>query len=328
MAGLAPSVIAVASGHGSPGRSTVALSLAAVLGAAASTVVVDADTSGPSLAAMLDADPTRNLAMVAHAAPQTQAEWSRTIESELQPIDGRSPHGRVLCGVPKPEMRGAVPPDAFARLVGELGRRFRYVVLDVGADLLGDGAALHRQAVAGAEQILLVTTGDVVGLLHAQRALSLIHAHIPELAARPGAVALVVNRHDPKFHHARAEIEWALQAPVAAVMPHDHRNAQAALAAQRPLTLAGNGRAAAALIDLAGRLHAGRIKLPAPQRRADAAPSAGLLERARAWGGGLVPGVAGARPALGVESLAAPLAATAVGAVRSPGTGASGDLAA
>jgi Mrp family chromosome partitioning ATPase len=56
-----PVVFAVASGHGAPGRSLVAVNLAATLGAVASMVLVDADLGGSSITAYLDADPTRNV---------------------------------------------------------------------------------------------------------------------------------------------------------------------------------------------------------------------------------------------------------------------------
>jgi len=46
------------------------------------------------------------------------------------------------------------------------------------------------------------------------------------------------------------------------VVPHDHRAAQTALAAQRPLVLDRRSAAARSLLDLASRLHAGRIELP------------------------------------------------------------------
>ncbi|MHB1131023.1 MAG: hypothetical protein ACYC4L_01405, partial [Chloroflexota bacterium] len=118
---LSPMV--VTGGRGSPGRTTVALNLAVALGAVAPTVLVDADLAGPSIAACLDADPTRNLYMLAHAEPSSPQEWERAIAQETQPLGPRSPHGVVLCGVPKPQMRGAVSPRFLERLVAELGQR-------------------------------------------------------------------------------------------------------------------------------------------------------------------------------------------------------------
>lgn len=261
-------VLAVASGHGSPGRTVVALSLAAALGAVAPTVLVDADLSGPSLAAYLDADPTRNLYMLAHAEPDAPREWERAIEQETQPLAARSPHGAVLCGVPKPEMRTGISARFFERLVAELQRRYRYVILDVGADLLGSEAALHRAALGLAGQVLLVASADLVGLWHARTALGLLRTH---LQLGPERVALIINRHDRRYHHGRAEIEWALGVATAAVIPYDHGGAQRALAAQRPLVLAGRSRAGRALLDLAERVHGGDIALP-PEPARDRRP--------------------------------------------------------
>ena len=255
------STISVASGHGGPGRTTVALNLAAALGAVAPTVLVDADLSGPSMAAYLDADPTRNLYMLAHAEPETPGDWGRAIEQETQPLSPRSPHGVVICGVPKAEMRAGVSARFFERLLAELRQRYRYVVVDVGADLLGSEASLHRTALGLAQQVLLVASGDLVGLWHARSALGLLKN---TLQLGPDRVALVINRHDRRYHHGRTEIEWALGLPAAGVIPYDHGAAERALAAQTPLVMEG-GRAGRALLELAERVHRGSILLPPEQ---------------------------------------------------------------
>jgi Flp pilus assembly CpaE family ATPase len=253
------SMIALASGHGSPGRTTVAVSLAAALGAVAPTVLVDADLSGPSIAACLDADPTRNISMLVHAEPETPRDWDRAIAQEVQPLHPRSPHGVVLCGVPKPEMRSLIPIRFFERLLSELRQRYRYVILDIGADFLGAEVALHRTALAQAHQILLVGSADLVGLWHTRTALGLLQ---DQLALGPERIALIINRHDRRYHHGRAEIEWALGLPTAAIVPYDHGSAQRALAAQHPLILEGRNRAGRVLVDLAERVHGGSILLP------------------------------------------------------------------
>jgi MinD-like ATPase involved in chromosome partitioning or flagellar assembly len=253
------SVITLASGHGSPGRTTVALGLAAALGAVAPTILVDADLSGPSIAAWLDADPTRNISMLVHAEPETARDWDRAIKQEVQLLHPRSPHAVVLCGVPKPEMRSLIPVSFFERLVAELRQRYRYVVLDTGADFLGAEVALHRVALAQAQQILLVASPDVVGLWHARTALGLLQN---QLALGPERLALLINGHDRRYHHTRAEIEWALGLLTAAIIPYDHGSVQRALAVQHPLILERRSRAGHSLVDLAERVHGGTILLP------------------------------------------------------------------
>jgi MinD-like ATPase involved in chromosome partitioning or flagellar assembly len=264
-----PSVIAIGSGAGSPGRSTTAVNLATALGAVQPSIVVDVDLASPSIAAMLDADPTRNVYMVAHAEPEAPWEWDRAVESEVQPIDhSRSPYGYVLCGVPKPDMRGRITARFLERLLVALQRRYRYVILDTGAELLGSEGAVHRAALGLSQQVLLVCSADLVGMVRARTSLGLMESH---LHIDPSRVALVVNRHDPRFHHGRTEIEWALKASTACFIPYDHLNIERALATQRPAVLQRRGGAGRALLDLAERLHGGKLVLPpepqAPGRR-------------------------------------------------------------
>jgi MinD-like ATPase involved in chromosome partitioning or flagellar assembly len=252
-------IIAVASAAGSPGRTTVALGLAAALGAVAPAVLVDADLAGASLAAYLDADPSRNLFMLAHAAPQSPGEWDRALGQELQPLDPGSPHGAVLCGVPTPLHSAGVAPAFFARAVAEVRARYRYVIIDVGADLVGAEAVVHRAALGLAGQVLLVASPDVVGLSRLRVTRRILQE---QLGLPDERIALVINRHDRRQHHDRDEIAWALGTPLAAVIPADGRSLQRALAAQRPVVFDPRSRAGRALVELAERVHAGRITLP------------------------------------------------------------------
>jgi MinD-like ATPase involved in chromosome partitioning or flagellar assembly len=256
-------VIVVASGHGAPGRTTVALNLATALGAVAPTVLIDADMSGPTVAAYVDGDPTRNLAMVAHAEPATARDWARAIEQELQPLGERSRGGAVLCGLPRAEMRAAISAPFAERLIAELAGHHRYVVVDVAAELLGPEAVVHRTVLALADEVFLVAAADLAGLWHAREALRRFGAQVGVPAER---VRLVINRYDRRFHHTRTEIEWALGLPAAAVISHDQAGVQRAIAAQRPVVLDERSRAGRALLDLAERLHGGRVLLPPEER--------------------------------------------------------------
>jgi hypothetical protein len=201
--------------------------------------------------------------MLAHNDPRTPGDWDHALVQEAQPLDPRSPHGVVLCGVPKPAMRAAVTLPFFERALAELRARYRYVLLDVGADLLGAEAMVHRAALGLADQILLVGTADLVGLSRLRAALNLCQT---QLGLPPSHVALVINRYERRRHHRRGEIAWALETPLAAVVPYDYAGTQRAFAAQRPVTLMGRSGAGRALLALAGRIHAGRIALPAEAR--------------------------------------------------------------
>jgi MinD-like ATPase involved in chromosome partitioning or flagellar assembly len=279
-------VIAVAGGAGSPGRTIVAINLATALGTAAPTVLVEADLCAPAVAAYLDRDPSRNVCTLAHAVRENPHAWDVALVDELQPLNRHCGMGVALCGPPKREMRASIAPTFFERLVGELGQRYRYIVLDVGPELLGmdTAAANHRAALASAQQVLLVTGSDLVGLWHARTMLDQLER---QLGMERQQVSLVLNRYDARHHHPRAEVEWHLGAPVVAVIPFDHHAAQRAIAEQRPLMVDPSSRASRALLNLAERLHAGKLRLPDT-------PAAG--DPGASWWRRLVPAGASIRP--------------------------------
>lgn len=263
-----PAVIAVAGGAGSPGRTTIATSLATALGAAVPTVLVDADFSAPAVSALLDRDPSRNVCTLAHVVRESPHAWGHALADELQVLNRHVPGAAVLCGLPKCEMRSSISPGLLERLVAELMSRYPFVILDVGEELLGmDAAAVgHRAALATAQHVLVVSTPDLVGLWHTRTALKQFEH---QLGLAPEQLSLVLNRHDARHHHAPAEIEWHLGVGVAAVVPHDYAAAQRAIAEQRPLVLDPTSRAGRALVRLAERLHQGQLRLPYPERGTD-----------------------------------------------------------
>lgn len=252
-------IIAVWSGPGERWRTRLAVELATGLGAVDETILVDADLAGPSVHVLLDADPTRNLITLLHADPRSARDWDRAIAAEAQALHSRSGHGVVLCGLAKPEGRGAVSPASMEQLIVALAGRYRYVVLDVGADTFGDAGAAHRTALRLANRVLLAASPDLLGLWQARTAL---RCWRDQLHLGEERLALVLAGHDPRHHHTWTEIGWTLSVPVAAVIPHDHQALHRALAEQRPLTLDTRRPVAHALLDLANRLRGGEIILP------------------------------------------------------------------
>lgn len=255
------SVLAVAGGAGSPGRTTLAINLATALGAVAPTVLVDLDCTSPSVAAYLNLDPSRNVCTLAHAVREAPQAWAPALEQELQPLHPRSPEGVVLCGLPKRELRATLTAPVLERLITELGRRYRYVILDVGAELLGTDPApiTHRAALGLAQHLLVVTAADLVSLWHARTILGQLER---VLHIEHERISLAINRHDARYHHTRAEIEWHLGAAAAVVIPHDYGGIQRAVAEQHPVVLDSSRPAARAIVGLAERVHQGRVRLP------------------------------------------------------------------
>lgn len=268
-------VLAVASGYAGEGKTTVAAGLGFTLGSVAPTVLVDADGRGGAVEFHLGADPARGLCLL--DAPAAE-DWAAALERELQPMGAPAPHGRVLCGVTKPTLRPRLTPALFEQAVAVLRARARFVVLDTaGAGWTADDPAVDRLALRLADRLLLVLRPDTQGVMRARRAL--------ETWPDRERVQLVLNQAGLPGQHARAEIEAALGAPVAAVLPADARGVAAARARHRPVVCQPGCRLAGPLLDLAGRLQGGGPLALAP----DPEPA----ER-RTWWRRLAVGLAGA----------------------------------
>lgn len=249
-------IIAVTGSAGSPGRTTVAVNLAASLGALAPTILVEADLMAPAVTAYLGLDPSRNMCPLAHAVQDDPHTLSAALADEIQPLSRSSAHAAVLCGPPKREMRASISPGFLQQLITELANRHRYVILDVGSEVLGldSVAECTRVALSAADHVLLVSRADVVGLWHTRTALG----HLDRLTGLT-RVRVVLNQFDPRYHHPAREIEHHLGVPLVAVVAADRRGAEQSTANQQPLVLERPSRAARALLALADDIHAHRL---------------------------------------------------------------------
>jgi Flp pilus assembly CpaE family ATPase len=107
--------------------------------------------------------------------------------------------------------------------------------------------------------VLVVTAADLVSLWHARTILGQLDR---VLNIEHERISLAINRHDGRYHHTRAEIEWHLGAAAAVVIPHDYGGVQRAVAEQNPVVLDPSRPAARAIVGLAERIHQGRVRLP------------------------------------------------------------------
>lgn len=278
-------VYAVLSATRSPAHTLVATGLAAALGCAASALVVDLNMADPSVAAHLDADPTQNLYMIWHDGPLNGEQWDRKIREECQPISPRSPHALALCGVPSPEMRAKVSVPFVRQLMTELASRFDYLLLDLGEELLGEDVGLvHRAALRMAGTILLVTSADIAGLKQTQVTLQTLQGLVGMSVDRICLLVYGYDRSRQAGQYTATDIEAELGVPVVAVLPYDHVAEQRAVSAQQPLVFDNRSKSGRALVDLAQRIHGGKIVLPPdvarPRRRWKVAPASwGILTR-------------------------------------------------
>ncbi|HEY6794410.1 MAG TPA: P-loop NTPase [Kineosporiaceae bacterium] len=174
-------VVAVWGPTGSPGRTTVAVSLAAEFAQrGVPTLLVDADTYGPSVAQTLGLlDESGGIAGAVRAANSGALDIHRL--ARLAPCV--SPTLRVLTGLPQPSRWPELRPSAL-EAVWQCARSLaRWVVIDCGfcletdEELTFDTSAPRRNgatlsALAVADTVLVVGSGDPVGLQRLVRGLS------------------------------------------------------------------------------------------------------------------------------------------------------------
>lgn len=197
-------VIAVWGPPGSPGRSTVAASLALELSRSARTCLVDADTHAPSLAMLLGlSDDGPGVAGACRQASRSlldAAEYDR-IREVLVGTDGSLD---VLLGINRPSRWPEVRGDRLTGVLDAARSRTSHVVVDVAAALERDEALLsdlpdapRRNAASiasleRADRILAVVAPDAVGLARFVRA----HAELRQLVPHT-PLTVVVNRIRP-----------------------------------------------------------------------------------------------------------------------------------
>ena len=250
-------VFTVVGGHGAPGRSTVALNLASLLGRVASTVLVDLDLGAPILSARLGANTNKNLVTVAHTAPATSTDWTLALSRDLQPIRGGDcPRGLFLAGVPKPEAKIEVP--FLVALLEALRARFDYVVCDTGVQWL-DGDRAGRVPVQEADQVLVVSTPDAGGIKRGHQALDRLRTYVG-----PVTLGAVVNQHRAHKDYDRGELEFSLGEQLSAVLPFDPSSCWRGVEEQRPVVFDQRSSLGRSLLQFAERLHGGQIELPRP----------------------------------------------------------------
>ncbi|MGE0600575.1 MAG: CpaE family protein [Dehalococcoidia bacterium] len=236
-------VIALVSGKGAPGTSTVAIGLAAALGARGTSILlIDGDLRGGSIGPYLDLDPRRGLSGLS-AGPIDRPE---RVLDELQDGPGFS----ILTGIERPEARERLTPERMAGTVSALQERFEVIIIDGGETLSGITSPTGAAFLRSAGRVLLVTTADLLGLWNARASLRFV---TESLGVPAEAISALVNRRTGRDQYGAHEVERALGIRVVAAIPEDVRAARRARADQAPITAAG-GKAVHALAELASQL--------------------------------------------------------------------------
>ena len=199
--------IAVWGSSGAPGRSTIAVSLAASFAHDGSdTVLVDADTYGGSIAQMLAMlDDVSGLMAACRAANQGRAD---EVTDHLLDVESRL---RLLSGIPRADMWPQVRPGALELVLRRLQVDADVLVADCASSLEpGEGAGgagrnqVTRHVLSSADAVLVVGRADPVGLSRLVRAL---HDLSDFVDVEP---AVVVNLMRPSLGWSRREVAGTL----------------------------------------------------------------------------------------------------------------------
>lgn len=251
-------LVAVWGPAGAPGRTTVAVGIAAVAARTTDTLLVDADPYGGSVAQHLgvldEASGLLGAARLANAGrldPAGLAGSARAVGPGL----------RVLTGLPRPDRWAEVRASAFDDVLGTALALCPLVVADLGFCLeqagpsYGAGGPQRNQmtvtALDRADEVVVVGSADPVGLSRLARGLVELLDVVPAATVR-----VVVNRARPSLGWGEREVRAMVEGFVTPVgvhfSPHDLGSADRAVMEGCPVVDVPGSPLARSLEDLAG----------------------------------------------------------------------------
>ncbi|MBF4993672.1 P-loop NTPase [Arthrobacter gandavensis] len=272
----AGSVVAVWGPAGGPGRTTLALNLAAEAAAAGSEVLlVDADTYAPSIAAVLGlTDESAGLAQACRLAEQGMLEPA-ALEGTAVRAQLKSGRLRVLTGITRSDRWLEIRGTSLARVLAQARSIADITVVDCGFSLEADEElsfdtmaprrnAATLAALEAADTVYAVGAADPVGVPRLVRALAELETAVP--SAVPLVVLNKVRRsaagRSPERQLGEA---WHRFGPgqISAFLPADWEAADASLLAGAALLEAAPGSALRTAIAALANVPAGG----SPRRR-------------------------------------------------------------
>ena len=255
-------VIAVWGPTGAPGRSTVALNLAAELAAGVPTLLVDCDTYGSSLAQALGLlDEAPGMAAAARAADQGSLDLPALARLAPEVSAGL----RVLTGIPRAERWTELRAASVAHVLTIARRLARFVVVDCGfsieddEELSYDTLAPRRNAATltaleAADELVVVGSAEPVGLQRLVRAvqdLGAVPAPEPTVVVNRVRASAVGARPERRIHEALARFAGMDDLTF---LPWDQQSLDAAMFAGKSLAeQAPSSELRRAIASLAGR---------------------------------------------------------------------------
>lgn len=238
-------IVAVWGPSGSPGRTTVAINMAAELAASGTSVLlVDADTYGASIGASLGLlDESAGLAQACRIADQGGFTGS-ALERIAVSVAIKGARLRVLTGITRPDRWPELRPAALGQVLDAARSLVDVTVVDCGFCLEADeelsfdtlaprrnGAALRCLEVA--DSVIAVGGADTVGVPRMVKALAELADAVPTAAPRVvfNKVRAAAVGRAPEAQLREAWERFGPTTGIAAFLPVDHAAADQALLA-------------------------------------------------------------------------------------------------
>ncbi|MBD2742558.1 septum site-determining protein MinD [Coleofasciculus sp. FACHB-1120] len=204
-------IIVISSGKGGVGKTTVTANLGMALARAGRQVaLVDADFGLRNLDLLLGLENR-----IVYTAVEVLAGECRLDQALVK--DKRQP-GLVLLPAAQTRTKESISPDQMKQLVNELAAKYEYVLIDSPAGIeMG-----FKNAIAAAQEALIVTTPEIASVRDADRVVGLLEAQNIKRAH------LIVNRIRPAMVQANdmmsvEDVQELLAIPLIGVIPDDER---------------------------------------------------------------------------------------------------------
>lgn len=239
-------VIAISSGKGGTGKTTVCAAVACCLAAEGRRVLcIDADIG------------LRNLDISLGMSDLAVVTFTDVLDGHYT-LDEATPHGEIdglfLLTAPSGVRAEEISEPAFRKLLDGARDRFDYVLIDAPAGI-GKG---FRLATANADRILMVTGPDPAAMRDAAGATDLL------TLGGKSDIRLIVNRVTPQlFRRMKLTVDDVMDEvglPLLGVIPEDP-NVVLAAAENKPLVLVTDRGAAIGALHIARRLDGKRVRL-------------------------------------------------------------------
>lgn len=261
-------VIAVWGPAGAPGRTTMAVGVAAELAERGSdTLLIDADAYGGAVAQHLGVlEETSGLLAAARLANAGQLDAGSFAAAARQV----SPHLRLLTGLPRADRWSEVRDSSFEQILDRARSGAEWTVLDLGFSIEEDDAgafgttapqrnAMTLAALDEADELVVVGSADPVGLARLARAL------VELLEMSPGrSLHVVVNRARSSLGWSENDVRGMVEGFVVPAsmhfVPDDRAAADRALVNGRSLVETGSSALSAAVATLASTVAGGHAQ--------------------------------------------------------------------